>query len=675
MGSHAVNPKLKEKSDAAPKVEGGANAITLEDSSTLCGHYVLTEAGAASHDVKNAYEPTEGFPVDENGESVNDRDYQRDENAQRIVREMADGYDGRALQSPVIVSKDGIVLSGNNRTMSGDLAAEHGTDKSYTDHLREYGGMYGFSAEQVDGMKHPRVVFVPDERLPYDAKTYARFNAESQKKQGKPEQMVKLGKVVPDRVFENIAGDIAHYDRLSDYYSDEKAMAGAINLLHDAGVINDMQLPELRTGNSLSAAGRELIENTLIGKVFQTSPDAVRQIIGNGTLRQSVVTGLNEIAHNRMLAGSGYDLGAELAAAIDLVSRAKAEDSEAYKEGGSVSPFGRQAGLFDDENGDSRVTDGVTLLFADLLNSGRPAELRKVLSVYNEKAQDPAGGQLDIFGGGLTTKEAIINAINETFKNATRREQEAMVGAAVARRKDRAEAAEAGEGTDVAGGGEGSENREGTGGIQEKTRYDVDAQAMSHDEAIAFIAQMENRADIAPSVELTIDNWDALFGEDGVVKTPIGDVKMGDNQFTKMPREDRNTKLGMVKPTLETPDVILEDASKAKDGDKEERSSSNIFVKAFKKSDGSRYYYFTSVTVSKGGREVVVSNQEKRKNAIANLLSKDKLIWKHADDVSDASDIAQGLYSSQGKVSDLAAEGTDAPQINAISDGKVSGKF
>lgn len=191
-----------------------------------------------------------------------------------------------------------------------------------------------------------------------------------------------------------------------------------------------------------------------------------------------------------------------------------------------------------------------------------------------------------------------------------------------------------------------------------------DSTRLSRDEAISFINRMEERAGVAPQVELTIENWDALFGEDGNVSTPIGVVKMGDNQFTKMLRDDRSTKLGLVKPTLETPDVILEDASSAKEGDIEERAS-YIFIKAFKKADGSRYYYFTSVTVSKDGLEVVISNQEKRKNAIANLLSKCKLVWKHADDVSDASDVTQGLYSSQGNVSDLTSEGTDAPQTNA----------
>lgn len=453
VGTHAVNPKIKAKWDGAAKMEGNPNALTLADGSTIRGHYVLTEAGAASasHDVNNAFEPTEGFPIDENGESVNDRDYKRDTDAQRIVRDIANNYDSRALQSPIIVSKDGVVLSGNNRTMSGDIAAQQGTDKAYIDHLREFGQMYGFTPEQIDGMKHPRVVFVPDEQLPYDATTFARFNAEQQKKQSKPEHAVKLGKIVPDNVFTSITNDISRFDRLSDYYADDKAVASAISQLLDAGVINEMQLPELRTGNALSAAGKELIENTLIGKVFQTSPDAVRQIISTPTLRQSVVMGLNEIANNRTLAKSGYDLSKELAAAVDLVSRAKSDSPEIYKEGMPVSPYGRQQGLFDDEYGDSRVTDGVTLLLADLLNSGKPSDLRKVLSTYNNEAASSAAGQIDMFSGDVTSKEEILKNVNEYFRNATPKEQQALIDAAVAERKRRAEAAE------PAGGDEASE--------------------------------------------------------------------------------------------------------------------------------------------------------------------------------------------------------------------------
>ena len=441
VGTHAVNPKIKAKWDGAAKMEGNPNALTLADGSTIRGHYVLTEVGAASasHDVNNAFEPTEGFPIDENGESVNDRDYKRDTDAQRIVRDIANNYDSRALQSPIIVSKDGVVLSGNNRTMSGDIAAQQGTDKAYIDHLREFGQMYGFTPEQIDGMKHPRVVFVPDEQLPYDATTFARFNAEQQKKQSKPEHAVKLGKIVPDNVFTSITNDISRFDRLSDYYADGKAVSSAISQLLGAGVINEMQLPEMRTGNSLSAAGKELIENTLIGKVFQTSPDAVRHIISTPTLRQSVIMGLNDIAHNRTLAKSGYDLSQELGAAVDLVARAKSAHPDIFKDGMPVSPFGREQGLFDDEYGDSRVTDGTTLLLADILNSGKPSDLRKVLSAYNAQATAPAGGQLDMFTGDVTSKEEILNTINEHFRNATPRERQALVDAAIAERKRIAE--------------------------------------------------------------------------------------------------------------------------------------------------------------------------------------------------------------------------------------------
>jgi len=455
IGVHAVNPKIKEKWDAAPKVVGNADIITLPDGSKLRGHYVLTEAGAAtaSHDVNNAYKPTEGFPIDENGQSVNDRDYERDEDARKISRSIADNYDSRALQSVTVVDNNGITLSGNGRNIAGELAAKQGTDGAYIDYLREFPQKYGLTAEQVQSMQHPRVHFVPDEVLPYDAATFARFNAQEMKSQSKPEAAVKLGKVVPDNTFGNIVRSLAQYDRLSDFYANEKDANGAIMELVKAGVVNDKQLPELRTGDALSAAGRELLENTLIGKVFQSNPDAVRQIIAQPGIKQSIVMALSEIAHNRTLA-NGYDLSEELSNAVDLVARAKQADPDTYKEGMPVSPFGRQQGLFDDELGDKRVTDATTLLLADILNSTKPSDLRKVLATYNAEGETAANGQLDIFSGDLRNKEEILTDINKHFINATAKEQQALVDAAIAERKRRAAEAAA---TEQSGGNDTAE--------------------------------------------------------------------------------------------------------------------------------------------------------------------------------------------------------------------------
>lgn len=207
----------------------------------------------------------------------------------------------------------------------------------------------------------------------------------------------------------------------------------------------------------------------------------------------------------------------------------------------------------------------------------------------------------------------------------------------------------------------GAQSATGSGSRQEEIAGEG---TLNREEAITLIAQMEERAEVAPQIELTIENWDALFDEGTQIPTPVGDVKMGENQFAKLMRQGRNGKLGMLKPTLENPDFIVEDKSEAKEGDITERGSSYVFVKTFHKADGSRYYYFTSVTVSKDGREVVISNQEKRKSKILDLLLNGKLVWKRADNVSTASDVADGLYSSQGNKSDLTTEGTDAPQTN-----------
>lgn len=526
IGVHAVNPKIREKWDSAPKIEGHTDAITLPDGSIVRGRYVLTEAGAASasHDVNNAYMPTEGFPIDENGQSVNDRDYMRDNDAQRIVEQMAGAYDNRALQNPVIVSKDGVVLSGNNRTMSGDLAARQGTDKAYVDYLREFGHKYGFTPEQVQGMSNPRLVFVPDENLPYDATTFSRFNAQEMKSQSKPEAAVKLGKIVPDNVFTNIANDISRYDRLSDYYADEKAVAHALGALMQASVINDKQMPEMRTGTALSAAGKELIENTLIGKVFQTSPDAVRQIISMPSLRQSIVMGLNEIANNRTLARNGYDISEELAKAVDLVTRAKTAMPDVYTDGIPVSPFGRMQGLFDDEFGDSRVADATALLLADILNSGKPSDLRKVLTSYNNEAAQASGGQLDIFSGSIPTKEEILTNVNEHFRNATPKEQQALVEAAIAERKRRAEA---------------EAERRGRGQESEQTQNDVERSAEPQQPVASTREELtpEEQA-LAARVGITENDWEECDGDKPTYKREI--IIDGTHKVTQVdaPNED-----------------------------------------------------------------------------------------------------------------------------------------
>ena len=155
---------------------------------------------------------------------------------------------------------------------------------------------------------------------------------------------------------------------------------------------------------------------------------------------------------------------------------------------------------------------------------------------------------------------------------------------------------------------------------------DVIGRSLNADETHRLIAFMENTAESAPELELTPQNWTKEFGESGVVSTPIGEVKQGDNQYLKLAQQGRNGKLGMIKPTLEHPSVIIEDERASRDGNTE-RGTSYVFIKTFVKKDGSRYYHFASITVSKEGKEVVISSQERSTNRISKLLQQGKVTW------------------------------------------------
>lgn len=175
---------------------------------------------------------------------------------------------------------------------------------------------------------------------------------------------------------------------------------------------------------------------------------------------------------------------------------------------------------------------------------------------------------------------------------------------------------------------DGSGNHQGIGAIQADvaSTQENSEERLTHEEALAIISDMEKHAEVAPEIELTPENWVKEFGNDGIVNTPIGEVKQGDNQYLKLAQQGRNSKLGMVRPTLERPSIIILDERPAREG-KSDRDTSFVFIKTFIKEDGTRYYHFTSVTVSKEGKEVVISSQERSANRISKLLQQGKIAW------------------------------------------------
>lgn len=176
-----------------------------------------------------------------------------------------------------------------------------------------------------------------------------------------------------------------------------------------------------------------------------------------------------------------------------------------------------------------------------------------------------------------------------------------------------------------------SEDRQEGGSVPVRTEEVESAtEGLTNEDADNLLSAMEARAEAAPDIELTPTNWVEQFGEDGMVETPIGKVKMGENQIAKLFSKGRSSQFGMIRPTLTEPDVVVEVPSSLTEetNNDVERPTSLLFIKVFLKNDGSKVYYFKSVTVKKDGLEVSVSSHLDRKKRVEDALIKGKLLYR-----------------------------------------------
>ena len=391
----------------AEKIVGRPGEFITPNGLRVKGHYVLVESGATvpSHDARHGFKQSEGFPTDEKGHTLNDRDYERDLDAQRVQREIARNYDARATQQPVVVSPEGFVLSGNGRTMSGDLAAMENTDGAYNNYVREYPEMWGFTSDQVEKLEHPRVVFVSDSPLPLTTETFAAFNAQETKTQSRTEKAVKMGKAVSDEDFAKILRIVTDgHETLADFYGNMSGVSEVINLLETSGVITQQDRANLFDGDALSDEGRNLLENVLLGKAFEGNPDVVRQLSEVRSLRTSVLNALFYIVENERL-NEEFRLGDELSRAINFVYHAR--KGGGYSFGDKVRTFAQQTELFESTT-DVSLEDATVLLLADALNDKRTTLIKSIFKSYNERAEDAGRGQMSLFGDALPSRETLI---------------------------------------------------------------------------------------------------------------------------------------------------------------------------------------------------------------------------------------------------------------------------
>lgn len=403
-GAHEAGSVAAQKFVNAPRLVGNKRTRMLPDGETkIKGHYeiVPAESLTPSHDVNNDYKKSEGFPTDAEGRTVNDRDYEHDKAAQQNTDQIARKYNGMAIEQVPVVSDEGIVYDGNGRTMAGQKAAKEGTDGEYINDLLENAENFGFTREQIEqsGIKHPRLVLVTDERLPYDAATFAKFNRNEKKTQSNTEQAVAKAKTLTSDEVGAIVAEIEGNGSLDAFFNNSKAINDLVKTLVDKGIIGQNEVAQMMDSpERLSAQGREYVKNLLLGSIFK--PETIRMLGIDSTVKNKAINAIRSVMDNMKL--GEFSLRDEIDQAIQLLY-------EARQGGNKVDTLLRTPDMFGEDA--AKRYSSISQMMA-LALEGKVSDFRDLLDEYNRIAKARNTGEGNMFEAAPTKEELINEYLN-----------------------------------------------------------------------------------------------------------------------------------------------------------------------------------------------------------------------------------------------------------------------
>jgi putative uncharacterized protein (fragment) len=664
-GYRRVNGDKVDRQEPINATKGKEVQVKFDDDNIPTGHVAIIEANQLQPSHKNGQRNPQHF-IDEAQPKE-----RKDDASVGAARKIAANIRPEEITSSVTaytgaptVNSRGEVIQGNNRSAAlremWDNHQEQG-DK-YKKYLIDNAESFGLRAEDIAAMDKPVLVNMLDVNDD-EAISLGQFVASDTESGGteriKPKNVVKkLGDKMKN--FANILLR-ANDENISFAELVDSNGVDALKWLNANGVISPTQYKSaFDSKGNITAEAKNDIKGIMYQSIFE----------GGNTQLEEMFNALPAKAQKAILATAYRDYDSpqsehmigdiqdSIMAYYALSHDSMFMNAKNHKDARIAVEAWRRQLAFDDVTGESYLPAEKYSNFALLLATMYKGDNQSLIQGTFNKMYDLIQGTQEetLFEQPDNTPRSLAQAIKEILNIEYNGQQGSNVLAGdnsasqEGRTGSNGDATPRGRSEDIdgteanQGGTEGDTERSGSGqssGEQEEVA--TENSHLTKKEAADFIAQMELGADVAQEIPLTIENWDKEFGEDGIVSTPIGDVKMGENQFAKLMRAGRNGKLGMLKPTLEYPDAIVEENSKAKEGTHTERPSSFIFIKSFRKSDGTRYYYFTSITVSVDGKEVVVSNQEKSRNRILRLLMEGSVIWRTPKDATTSSAEKQGL--------------------------------
>ena len=449
-----------------PKADGSIGTFYIAGDGgrprAMRAQYKLMEAGdvIASHDVTNHFKASEKYP-----EGVQERAYHRDPNEQHKVRRHAEGLDPAfiintnpdAVNGPPIVTPDNIVLGGNSRAMSVQMAyLEHpevaAKMKAY---LSDHAHQVGLTPDDVAAFKQPVLVRVvePDDTSKEGMQLLVRGMNESFTQAMDPRTMqVAMGRRLDEVTLKTLAATMQDGETLSAYLSTPRARP-FIDALHKAGVIDERnanQYMKKGTGQ-LNSDGKTLVSRILVGRMID---DADLLSDTRPGMVESLARSVPYMVQAQKY-GAHYNLSDDLQTAISaynvLQEKAERGTGVTLKSDMSKETFEHTKSFFKDLFGTTHPVlenERAMTLLEVLIRRPGTNQMADVFRGYSKMASHYPEGQKRLDKQDKTPQEvfrhSVVATINKEAKEEAMQAEEAARQAAVAAGKKETPAVEAG---------------------------------------------------------------------------------------------------------------------------------------------------------------------------------------------------------------------------------------
>ncbi|MBQ9536158.1 MAG: hypothetical protein IJU79_00035 [Desulfovibrionaceae bacterium] len=287
-----------------------------------------------SHDPSSQFQRRQDYPA-----NIQERPYHSNVGEQDKVRRNAanlnpcylinDNPD--ASTGAPIVTRGGIVLGGNSRTMSMQLASKAFPEKSkaYREALMQRAERFGIDPEQIKGMQNPILVRVNSREMSLKdmAQASRRYNAVTTQALQVEAEGVSKAKLVTSETLSYLNEQLSagQFNTLRDFLNDNSSKDFVQRLIRD-GVIEQTQVSKLvDDAGFLKPEGKDAVENTLRGIIIP-SYDLIKATPTN--LMNKIDRAIPYIAQLKATS-EGWDVSGPIIDALKIINAARGQYKDA----------------------------------------------------------------------------------------------------------------------------------------------------------------------------------------------------------------------------------------------------------------------------------------------------------------------------------------------------------